>query len=384
MFGTNEGPWNIALRLENRLGPRLKVQAIVDINPKVAEAALAKKRATFVKSAYEETVIVPSVKAYKELVDAGKVLAPKAIFVATPPRWRGSLEPGKDLEVQLVTAFPEANIFLEKPVATNAPWEKSVEDAKAIGEMDGHNEESALIISYVLRYVRGAREMKRILEENHLTVMATVARYFGAYELAYLSDWWDVSKSHGPILEQGTHLCDLSRFFGGDIDTDTMQAHALEAYEKPAANLSKLSFSEEGIPLAHRVPRATSATWKYESGAVGTFVHGTLLQGVDYAIEIEVYADGHQLILQDPFGVPSISVRKPGSDIPEVIQIMGDDPYQTEMDAFIDAIENPADNRILSSFEDAAKTYEMTWYLKNSASASSARLREKKGIKLEA
>lgn len=31
---------------------------------------------------------------------------------------------------------------------------------------------------------------------------------------------------------------------------------------------------------------------KYESGAVGTMLHATALHGKDYAIELEVYADG--------------------------------------------------------------------------------------------
>lgn len=31
---------------------------------------------------------------------------------------------------------------------------------------------------------------------------------------------------------------------------------------------------------------------KYKSGAVGALLHGTILHGVDYSIELEVYADG--------------------------------------------------------------------------------------------
>jgi len=36
----------------------------------------------------------------------------------------------------------------------------------------------------------------------------------------------------------------------------------------------------------------TAATWKYDTGAVGTLLHGTSLHGGEYAIELEVYADG--------------------------------------------------------------------------------------------
>ena len=58
---------------------------------------------------------------------------PRAIFIATPPMFRGGLSQSNNLELQLTALFPEANIFLEKPVATGAPWEQSVGEAKEVG-----------------------------------------------------------------------------------------------------------------------------------------------------------------------------------------------------------------------------------------------------------
>ena len=55
-----------------------------------------------------------------------------AIFVATPPAFRGGLSSPRDLELQLNAAFPDVPIFLEKPVATGAPWEESVGEAKEV------------------------------------------------------------------------------------------------------------------------------------------------------------------------------------------------------------------------------------------------------------
>ena len=59
----------------------------------------------------------------------------RAIGVATPPAVRGGLSSPRDLEIQLISHFPDAHIFLEKPVATGAPWEKSVGEAKEVGRM---------------------------------------------------------------------------------------------------------------------------------------------------------------------------------------------------------------------------------------------------------
>ena len=180
---------------------------------------------------------------------------------------------------------------------------------------------------YMLRYLRAVQMMKAIIEENNLTVMATIARYACAYEAIAKSDWWDKSKrfdscsatrrpptypplSAGPVVEQGTHFCDLSRYFGGDVDIATVAAHSLEWYED-AGKLSAQRIDESKIAPENRIPRITSATWygrpgyssltkyscricrKYDSGAVGTFTHCVALQGHDYSCELEVYADGY-------------------------------------------------------------------------------------------
>lgn len=66
--------------------------------------------------------------------------------------------------------------------------------------------------------------------------------------------------SAGPIVEQGTHFCDLSRYFGGDVDMSTVQAHSLE-WDENAGHLSKMVVDETAIPPENRIPRVTSATW---------------------------------------------------------------------------------------------------------------------------
>lgn len=67
-------------------------------------------------------------------------------------------------------------------------------------------------------------------------------------------------RSAGPIVEQGTHFCDLSRYFGGEVDMDTVQGHSLE-WDENAGHLSKMQVDETAIPPENRIPRVTSATW---------------------------------------------------------------------------------------------------------------------------
>lgn len=66
--------------------------------------------------------------------------------------------------------------------------------------------------------------------------------------------------SAGPIIEQGTHFCDLSRYFGGEIDISSVQAHSLEWHEN-AGKLSKMPIDESKILPENRIPRVTAANW---------------------------------------------------------------------------------------------------------------------------
>jgi hypothetical protein len=95
MFGSDEGPWKwvypqavsrrkidltVALcpclshsfRFEHKLGPRLKVVALIDPATARAEAVLAGKRASFVESAYRDTVVYKTVEDFRDAVSKDK------------------------------------------------------------------------------------------------------------------------------------------------------------------------------------------------------------------------------------------------------------------------------------------------------------------------
>lgn len=86
MFGSDEGPWKYviyqshptpaedpslslishSIRLEHRLGPRLKIVALVDPSVARAESVLKDKRATFSEAAYRDTKVFKTIDDYKE------------------------------------------------------------------------------------------------------------------------------------------------------------------------------------------------------------------------------------------------------------------------------------------------------------------------------
>ncbi|KAF9567505.1 hypothetical protein CPC08DRAFT_732967 [Agrocybe pediades] len=370
MFGSDEGPWNHSFRLEHKLGPRLKVVALIDPAVDRATAVLQKKCESFVVSAYQDTRI------FKTFEDFIKNMSPRdrprAIIIGSPPMFRGTTNPGRDIEMQILQHFPGVPMFVEKPIATGPESEldNTFQVAKAIADSG-----TLCSVGYMLRYLKAVQKMKQILNDNNLQVMSTIARYACAYESIAKPDWWDSAKSFGPIIEQGTHFCDLSRYFGGEVDIDSVQAHSL-GWDEPAGKLSKIKFDENVIPPERRIPRVTAANWKYDNGAVGSFVHIVGLQGKNYSCEFEVFADGYSMKLVNPYVSPVLYIRKPGDDDETTIRFGDDDPFFSEISNFIDTIEDIEDDpegaQILSNYEDAVKTYEFTWAIRRAAEESRA------------
>lgn len=358
-FGSDEGPWNHTFRLEHKLGPRLKVVALIDPSVERAQKVLKTKCESFVLSAYKDTTIYRTFEEYMASVTSETY--PHAIWVGSPPAYRGSTERGRDLEVQITQGLPRVPLFIEKPVSTGL-----VEETFQVADMLKKNG-SLVSVGYMLRYLKVVQRMKQILHENNLKVMAINARYIMAYEHTAKLDWWDKSKNPGPVVEQATHFVDLARYFGGEADLSSVIAHALEYYE-PAGQLSKIPIDEAMVAPENRIPRVTCATWKFESGAIGSLTHAVALQGTDYSTELDVYADGYSLRLVDPYNNPMLYLRRPGDDHEEIVRYNDDDPFFSEVSNLIDCIEHGPDAApILSSYEDAAKTYALTWAIRTAS-----------------
>jgi hypothetical protein len=66
-FGSIEGPWNHTLRLERKLGKRLRVVGLIDVDVGKAGVVLRNKREK-VERNYEDTMVFASIE------EAGRVL----------------------------------------------------------------------------------------------------------------------------------------------------------------------------------------------------------------------------------------------------------------------------------------------------------------------
>lgn len=223
---------------------------LVDPSAERAQAVLQAKGLTSAAQAYARTTIYPSIDA---ATDALTTRHPALVLLGSPPAYRGRLAEGLDAERRLVDAFPKSALFVEKPVSTGP-----VEDAMGVAQvLEGRK--NIVSVGYMLRYSKAVQKMKEIIMDNGLTVMMTSARYVMgetilpvdspyrvradrvlAYEMSRKLAWWNKAVDCGPIVEQATHFCDLSRYFGGEVRLPSIMAHSLEWYEVPG-QLSKVS-----------------------------------------------------------------------------------------------------------------------------------------------
>lgn len=90
--------------------------ALIDPALERAAAVLQKKCESFVKSAYENTRVFKTVEDFVKNMTSKDT--PRAIIVGSPPMFRGTFKPGRDIEIQLLKHFPNVALFMEKPIAT--------------------------------------------------------------------------------------------------------------------------------------------------------------------------------------------------------------------------------------------------------------------------
>jgi predicted dehydrogenase len=287
---------------------------------------------------------------------------PSAVFIGTPPFCHGSTQPNRDIEVQC--AKRNIHIFIEKPISCS-----EIDDVELLGEILEEAAEKGLVISvgYIFRYSKTIKKMKELIARFG-PPKAFNARYNCAYSTLSKPMWWDRNLSGGPIVEQATHFCDLARYLVGEIDLSSVHAMSIKSTDA-AGHLSAIPsvVNEENIPIERRTPRVTSAMWKFKSGALGTLMHGTLMHGFKYDTELEIWGDGYQITLVDPYDQCKLIVRAPQSEESKVDEFCGDDYYYSEVKIFLEAVLSGHIQEIQSPFHDAIQTYKFTMAIRTSA-----------------
>ncbi|XP_060074902.1 uncharacterized protein LOC132554595 [Ylistrum balloti] len=357
-FGRPEVPWDHASRLEKIGG--LEVIGIVDPDTCRSEEVLNERLASPDHGhIYANCRLLTD---YRELLG----MKPDVVFIGIPPAYRGSPKEGKNLELEFARAG--IHVFVEKPLSL-VPPEEFTPYAGAVADACRTNN-IVLSVGYMFRYHAAVLKMKELIAQHGGKVMAFNARYYFAYTEGVNKYWFNTEFSGGPIVEQATHFCDLARYIVGDIDMTSL--HTIMLNDTDKGDAGKLMYvadkAEDDIPANKRIPRVTLSHWRFQDSGLGTLMHSVTLPGSRYQATIDVQLDGLQLSLIDPYESTSVlRVRNlkggnPNQDQDFVFE--NDDTYLRELETFIKAVRQRNQSLIKSSYEDAMKTYELTWAIR--------------------
>jgi len=335
-------PWDHASRLEELSKTiALEVVGISDPNQARLEFVLKDRQAKNLK-------LWRNTETFTDVRTMLATAKPTAVFIGLPPFAHG--------EIEEMCAERGIDMFIEKPISCREP-------AFVANMRDCFIARPGLIVSvgYMLRYHKAVAFIKDFLAEKHIQPASICARYNSAYTSMPKPGFWDARMSGGPVVEQGTHFCDLVRYFGGDIILNSVASICVQ----PSSALGKLSEvpsgCDVGVPEEHRIARATSSLFKFENGAVGMLQHAITMKGERYFTELELWCDGYVVRLVDPY---STDCRVEINDsCTHHVYKFPDDPYLTEDKVFLEALQSRDCSQIRSSYSDAVKTYELSYQI---------------------
>jgi predicted dehydrogenase len=279
---------------------RVNVEAVCDIDEERADSAASNHGAT---SYYD----------YEQLYAEADV---DAILVAIPPFAHTTQE--------TLAVEQGLDLFVEKPVAL------SVTDARKIGAVI-ENSDVVNQAGYVLRYAEAVDRARELITPDDVAVIEGRYTYPGPPD----STWWQQKdRSGGQVVEQSTHIFDITRYLVGDVDRVTATGQQ--------RHVSTLDFSD-----------TTVATLEHESGVLSRITSTCAARSTD--VSIRITGPEVELVL-DP-----LENTLTGTVEGESIDFSADsDPFVTEINAYIEAVETGSMNPVRCDYTDATETLATT------------------------
>ena len=122
--------------------------AIIDPVQPRAQQVLDNKLASPRSEAYKTTFLFSDTREY-----VGE--EPDAVFIGTPPGFRGTMIAGRDVEIVAAKKFPSSALFVEKPVSSAYPTD--VQPLIPYFRQSG----TFVAVGYMLRYLKGFAQLHR-------------------------------------------------------------------------------------------------------------------------------------------------------------------------------------------------------------------------------
>jgi predicted dehydrogenase len=271
--------------------------------------------------------------------DLGRMLEAErvdAAWICLPPDGHG------DLELSLVERG--VHLFVEKPLAADLETplriERAIADAGVVAAVGYHWR--AMDTLTEVEDVIGASPVRLVTGHWHDNLPGPA--------------WWrDERRGGGQMVEQATHLVDLSRRLVGEASVVAATADRHDHPERPGMT----------------TPDVSTALLRYDAGAVGSFTATCILGGTS-AQELRLFADQiaitirQQGVLYEDARLKAVTAidgftgsRHWGVTATRYVPT-GNDPFLDEDRAFIDAIRRGDPKRCYSRYEDAVRTHRLT------------------------
>ena len=243
----------------------------------------------------------------------------EAVFICIPP-----VAHGKQVRLAIEAGCA---VFTEKPIGLNQRRvDANVELIASAGVVTS--------VGYNWRYTDGAQMARRTLDGKKLALVS--GSWIGGAPGVM---WWrQMAGSGGQAVEQTTHIFDLARYIGGEIET---------VFASGVRGL----ISDEEMPH-YDVHDASVVQLRYAGGAVGN-ITSACIASQGGPVELNVFARDMSVTV----GGGGIRIKRVGA---EEFHADAGDPTSAEQQAFLAAVQGKPGPPILSPYEDAARTLRVT------------------------
>jgi len=271
---------------------------------------------------------------------------PEAVWVCVPPDQHGALE--------LALLERGIHLFVEKPLAADLETPVRINAAiEAAGVIAG--------VAYHWRAMDTLREVDQILATNPARMVT------GHWHDSMPSAAWWRSRAAGggQMVEQATHLVDLSRRLLGEASVIASMADRHEHDEHPEMDVADVS----------------AAMLRYDAGQTGVFTATCILGGTS-AQELQLFCDGLAITIRQQGVTYEDGLSKAvtasdgftGSRLRGVTETRhvptGNDPFRDEDRAFVEAIRTGDRSRLFCTYEDALRTHRLTCAIRDAAAGA--------------
>ncbi len=250
----------------------------------------------------------------EELLNNEKI---EAAWITVPPGSHGEIE-----RSFIARRIP---LFIEKPISADR------KTAELLGE---EIEKTGMIVGVGYHW----RAMDTVPVVKEKLAGKPVRMVLGSWhDLTPPPAWWRRQDTcGGQMVEQATHLFDISRLLVGEA----------KVLYSTASRIERATFS--GMDVSD----VSAAVLQFEQGAKGIFTATCLLDG-PAEIHVQIVCEGLFVTLTQTSVTFDYGKQK-------VERKTGNDPFLTEDEAFLEAVRRGDSSLLFSSYTDALKTHELT------------------------